>query len=86
MFGPVVYILCFLTSGICAWLLLVSFLRVRQRLLAYSALCFGLTAVANLVVFIDIVLLPQIDLLLLRHLLNLTAIAVMIYGLVVEAD
>lgn len=86
MFQSIVYILCFLTSAACAWLLFASFLKVRQRLLAWSALCFGLIAAANLLVFVDIIVLPDVDLLLLRQLMNFVAIAVMIYGLVVEID
>jgi hypothetical protein len=86
MFQSIVYVLCFLTSAACAWLLFTSFLKVRQRLLAWSALCFGLIAAANLLVFVDIILLPDVDLLLLRHLMNFAGIAVMIYGLVVELD
>ena len=42
-----VYLLCFLTSSICALLLGRSYARTRSRLLLWSAICFCLLALAN---------------------------------------
>lgn len=86
MFEPIVYALCFLTSGLCTGLLLNAYRRNRQSLLFWSALCFGLLAVNNLLVFVDIVLLPDVDLLLLRMVTSLAAIGVLLYGFIWELD
>ncbi|MCL4295214.1 MAG: hypothetical protein KJ077_05780 [Anaerolineae bacterium] len=81
-----VYILCSLTSVACAALLLRSYLRRRVRLLLWCGLCFlGLT-VSNVLLFLDLAVLPQIDLSLWRSLATLIALIVLIYGLVWDAS
>lgn len=49
-----VYLLCTVTSLVCAGLLLRSFLRSRVRLLFWSAACFLGLFVNNLMVLIDL--------------------------------
>jgi len=71
-FEALIYLLCVVTSVVCAWLLISAFVRRRQGLLLWSAVCFSLLAVNNLLVFADLVLLPQVDLSLPR---SLTALA-----------
>lgn len=85
-FPTAVYVLCFLTSGACAWLLARSYRRSRARLLVWSAACFLLLAANNLVVTIDLVLLPSRDFRLLRHLLSLAAIAVLLFGFIWDQE
>ena len=85
-FGAIVYLLCFFSSGLCAFLLVKAYRRERQRLLLWSAICFCLLTLNNLLVFVDIVLLPDIDLMPLRSITSLTAIAILIYGFVWEID
>jgi hypothetical protein len=81
-----VYILCSLTSLACTILLLRSYLRRRVRLLLWSGLCFlGLT-VSNVLLFIDLAVLPQIDLSLWRSLATLISLIVLIYGLIWDAS
>jgi uncharacterized protein DUF5985 len=82
----VIYLLCFFSSGLCAYLLNRSFSRSRERLLLWSAICFALLSVNNLLVFIDIILLPEIDLTLLRSLASLAAVATLLYGFIWEMD
>ena len=48
IFATIVYLLCFVTSLACAWLLGRSFLRNGTRLLLWSAICFGFLALNNL--------------------------------------
>lgn len=86
MFEPVVYALCFLTSGACAWLLLASYGRRRQPLLLWSAACFCLLALNSLLVFVDIIMLPKVSLLSLRLATNLAAVSVLLYGFVWESE
>lgn len=86
MFEPIVYVMCFLTSAACAWLLLSSYRRLRQALLLWSAICFCLLALNSLLVFVDIILLPDISLLSLRLATNLLAVGVLLYGFVWESE
>jgi Family of unknown function (DUF5985) len=86
MFELIVYALCFLTSAACAWLLLASYRRHRQALLLWSAACFTLLALNNFLVFVDIVLLPDISLLSLRLATSLLAVSVLLYGFVWESE
>jgi hypothetical protein len=89
MFGwaPTVYLLCFLASACCGLLLVRSYLSNRTKLLLWSASCFVLLALNNLVLFIDLVLLPQaIDLQTVRSLLGLSAVATLLYGFIWELD
>jgi hypothetical protein len=85
-FGAVVYALCFVSSSLCAYLLMAAFKRSKENLLLWSGLCFCLLGLNNLLVFVDIVLLPDIDLALWRSLTALAAVAVLIYGFVWEIE
>lgn len=85
-FGAIVYLLCFFTSTLCGYLLVAAYRRRRERLLLWSATCFCLLALNNLLVFLDIVVLPDIDLTLPRALTALAAVGVLIYGFVWEID
>ena len=85
--GPgAVYGLCLLTSALCTWLLVRSWLRSRQPLLLWSALCFSLLAVNNLLVVLDMVVLAGVNLSLARQLTSLAAVGVLIYGFIWEVD
>jgi hypothetical protein len=79
-----VYALCFVTSAVCGWLLVRSFRRNRTRLLLWSAACFVLLAVNNLLVVIDLVFLPTIDLSPLRVAASLAAVCTLLFGFVWE--
>ena len=57
-----VYIVGTLTSVACAILLLRGYARVRQKLLLWSGLCFVGLAISNLLIFVDLVMLPQVNL------------------------
>ena len=81
-----VYLLCFATSLACSWLLVRSYLRNRTRLLLWTAVCFVFLALNNFFVVADLVLLPDMDFQLVRHLANLTALATLIYGFIWELD
>jgi hypothetical protein len=85
--AAVVYLLCLLTSVLCAVLLARAWLASRSRLLLYSALCFALLAVNNLVVVIDMIVLPtQVDLTLVRQASVVAALGVLLYGFIWEAE
>lgn len=84
LFPTIVYILCFLTSTACAWLLGRSYAKSRVRLLLWSSICFAFLAVNNLVLVFDLVIwpTPEVDLRLPRVLLALAAVASLIWGFV----
>jgi hypothetical protein len=84
--GPIVYALCAVTATACAWLLLRAHGRSGARLLFWGGLCFAGLAVNNALVFVDLVLVPQVDLTLARNAAALVAMAVLVYGLVWDAE
>jgi hypothetical protein len=82
-----VYILCALTSVACAVLLLRGYRRSGMRLLLWSGLCFVMLAISNVVLFVDLVVVPQdIDLSLIRSSLGLVGVATLLYGLIWDAQ
>jgi hypothetical protein len=82
-----VYILCALTSSVCAALLLVNYRRTRLRLLFWSSACFVCLGIANVILFIDLVLLPTaFDLSVWRNLATLIGLMLLIYGLVWDSE
>lgn len=86
MGAAAVYGLCLLTSAVCAGLLVRSYFRSRQPLLMWSAACFVLLALNNLLVVLDMVVLPEVYLMPARQATALAAVAVLIYGFVWEVD
>ena len=85
-FPAAVYFLCFLTSGACAYLLARNYWRTGTRMLMWSALCFAFLALNNAVVFIDALILPDIDLAVPRLGLSLAAVAVLLFGFIWEVE
>lgn len=83
--SEVVYILCAFTSTACAVLLLRGYFASRQRLLFWSALCFVGLAINNVLLFLDLVVVTQIDLSLARSGAGVAALVVLIFGLVWES-
>lgn len=76
-----VYLLCGLTSLACALLLLRGYARNRVRLLFWSGLCFAGLAINNILLYTDLVIIPDIDLSVFRLGSGLFAMIVLIYGL-----
>ena len=85
-FPALVYALCFLTSSACALLLARNFWRTGARLLLWSALCFSFLAANNLVVVLDLLVIPSMDLRLLRHGLALAGVATLLFGFIWDLE
>jgi Family of unknown function (DUF5985) len=84
--GPAVYVLGSLTTLACAVLLLRGFGQSRKRLLLWSGLCFvGLTG-SNILRFVDLVVLPDVDLYVWRLLMAAAALMLLVYGLIWDSD
>jgi uncharacterized membrane protein len=81
-----VYLLCFLTSATAMLLLLRSYARTGTRILLLSGLGFVLFALNNLLLFVDIVLLPETDLLPYRQLTGLIGVAILLLAFIWEID
>ena len=84
--GEAVYILCSITSFACALLLWCGYRRSGARFLLWCALCFlGLTA-NNVLLFVDLVLLPKVDLFIARSLVAIAAMVLLLWGLIWDAN
>lgn len=83
--ASVVFVLCALTSLLCAVLLYRAYRRSRARLLLWSALCFVGFALNNALLFIDIRVVPGTDLSILRTLPALAGISCLLYGLIMDS-
>ena len=81
---PVIYALRALTTLLCAVLLLSRYARAKQRLLLWSGLCFSGLAFSNVLVFIDLVLAPHLDLFRWRLVTAMVGMGFLMYGLIWE--
>lgn len=82
-----VYLLCMLTSLLCAVLLLRGYLKGRRRLLLWSGLCFAGLTLSNGLMFVDLVLLPDVRLLYTYRLVTAAgAMLLLVYGLVWDTE
>lgn len=82
--AEIVYTLCALTSTLCSILLLRGYRTSRIPLLFWSGLCFVGLALNNFLLFIDLIIVPQIDLFMWRTGVALAAMCVLLYGLIWE--
>jgi drug/metabolite transporter (DMT)-like permease len=80
------YALASLTSLACTVLLVRAYRRQRYRLLLWSAACFACLTINNVILFFDLILLPNVDLRLGRLIAALAGIGCMLYGFIWEAE
>lgn len=83
--ATLVYVLCALTSLACAGLLLRSWLDSRAALLFWTMVGFAGLALNNVVLFLDKVIAPDVDLSLWRGLPAFLGVAALVYGLIWSA-
>lgn len=86
MVEAAIYILCFLTSVAIAFLLLRGFARTGERILAWTGLGFLGLSLNNAVLIVDAMVVPGMDLSLLRNIPTLLGLTLMVYGLIIDAD
>jgi hypothetical protein len=92
--AAIVYLLCTLTSTVCAMLLLRVYRKSKARsdrsapasLLLWSGLSFCAMAINNALVLADLVLFPSVDLTLFRGGSFLLATGLLLYGLIWDND
>jgi hypothetical protein len=82
--ATVVYALCAGTSIACAVLLLRGYLASGARLLLWSGLCFAGLGTNNVILLVDLSVVPSVDLSFIRTLPALVGVALLLYGLVWE--
>ena len=81
-----VYLLCATTARACAVLLMRGFCRRGVRLLLWCSLCFIALTAENVILFVDLIVLPEVDLSLLRTTVALAGVIVLLYGLIWESE
>jgi hypothetical protein len=79
-----VYVLCAVTSLSCAILLLRGYRQTRTKLLFWSSLCFAGLALNNVLLLVDLLIVPAVDLSLTRNLVALLAMMTLLFGLIWE--
>ena len=77
----IVYALCALTSLACSALLQRAYARGRSRLLLWSSLSFVAFAANNVLLFVDLIVVPTSDLSLARAITAVIAVSVLLFGL-----
>lgn len=84
--APTVYLLCLASSAACALLLARQYWRTQARLLLWSAICFVLLSLNNLLVVADLMVIESIDFGIARLLASLAAVLILLYGFIWELD
>jgi len=81
-----IYLLCLLTSLTCMGMLYRGYRRSGIALLFWSTLCFVFLSINNLLLYIDVVLLPDSNLRLYRLITNMVAVTLLLYGFIWESE
>jgi hypothetical protein len=81
-----VCLFCALVSIGCAVLLLRSYFRSRAKLVFWGGIFFICFALSNVVLFVDLAILPSINLSPYRDALTLAGVIAMVFGLIKEGD
>jgi len=84
--AAIIYSLCALTALMCAWMLLSTYARSRYRLLLWGGICFVGLTINNVMVIMDKLIVPNIDLSTWRLVAALAAVLVFLYGLIWDAE
>ena len=84
--ATVIYTLDALTALLCTVLLLRGYLGSRYRLLLWSGLCFAGLTFNNILLVLDKIILPAIDLSPWRAAVALTAMAILLYGMIWDSE
>ncbi len=84
--AELIYSLCALTSMSCAWLSLRGYLKSRYRLLFWSGLCFVGLSVNNVLLVLDKLVFPSVNLSTWRLAAALVAVLLLLFGLIWEEE
>jgi hypothetical protein len=81
-----IYLLCAATAVACTVLLWRSYRTIRVRLLFWSSVCFLGLAAENILLYLDRITFPHVDLSMYRHLVGLAALFSLVYALVWDSN
>lgn len=84
--AALIYALCALTAGVCTYLLLKAYRRGKYRLLFWSGICFAGLTLNNLLLVVDKLVWPLVDLSVVRTSVALLAMGVLLYGLIWDVE
>jgi hypothetical protein len=82
--AELIYLLCACTSVLCSFLLIRQYRGTRLPLLLWSSFGFIGLALNNALLFIDLIVVPTIDLSIARTLAAFVGISLMVFGLIWE--
>lgn len=84
--AEIVYIMCAIMSFACAVMLFLGYRRTPTILLLWSCSCFGFLAVSNAILFIDLILLPDMEFQgpLWRNVFSAAGAVLLMFGLIWE--
>ena len=85
-FKIVLYLLAIISSLACTLLLFRAYAQRRLRLLLWSSLCFVGLSISNVLLFVDMVVFPSIDLRPARLIATLVGLLFLLYGFIWEAE
>lgn len=85
-FKIILYSLAILSSLACTVLLFRGYLLRRVRLLMWSAVCFTGLTVNNVVLFVDMLIGPDVDLRPFRLLAALVGMLFLLYGFIYDSE
>lgn len=81
----IVYLLSTATSLLCAIMLFRGYMRSRVRLLFWAGLCFAGLMIDNILLYVDVVVVPDFSLAVWRKVPGLVALILLVFGLVWES-
>lgn len=84
--AEIVYMLCALTSILCVWLLLRANAKNPTPLLFWSSACFAGLALNNVMLVVDLILVPTVDLTIARIGIAMFAFIALLFGLIREVQ
>ena len=85
--AAIVYVLGTLVTLLCSVLLLRAYMKARTPLLLWSGLCFVCLTVANVLLFVDLVLLEhEVTLYVWRLSAAALGMMMLVYGLIFESE
>lgn len=79
------YVLNTVVCLICTILLVRAWTASRSRLLLLSAICFLMLTLNNVIIFVDVLVVPDVDLGILRAASALAGFSVLLFGLIWES-
>lgn len=82
----IVYLLCAATCLLCAGMLFRGYARQRVRLLFWSGLCFVGLMLDNVMLYVDVIMVPELDLSFWRKMPGLVALLLLLFGLVWDSE